>query len=289
MTLKRKLINIYLPPKEQGFLGQGHIARTLVGGDFRHSDPFIFLMDDDIDKKDNNPVGGPHPHAGFETVSLLIDGKLVEQTESMEKGDFQIMTAGSGIVHTEIMDKPTKGRLFQMWLTLPKKDRWTEPRLQILNAAQVPVSAKDGVGIRLYSGSLAGISSPVLNYVPLIAAEITLELDRSTTLGLPGNFNAFIVVISGNVAIGEEKQLLTAEEVGWLNHADEEVASELQLKAGKDGVRLILYAAKPQGEPIVSHGPFITDNEGQVQKLYQDFRHGRMDHISTIPQQITIY
>ncbi len=197
MALKRKLVNSYLPQNEQGFLGQGHIARTLVGGDFKLSDPFIYLMDDNIDKTDRIPVGGPHPHAGFETVSLLVDGKIVEQTESMEKGDFQIMTAGSGIVHAEIIDKPTKGRLFQLWLTLPKENRWAEPRLQILNADLVPVSEKDGVGIRLYSGSLAGISSPVLNYVPLIVAEISFSAGKSTTLDLPANFNAFIVVING--------------------------------------------------------------------------------------------
>jgi len=290
MALKRKLVNSYRPQKEQGFLGQGHIARTLVGGDFKLSDPFIYLMDDNIDKTDRTPVGGPHPHAGFETVSLLVDGKIVEQTESMEKGDFQIMTAGSGVVHTEIIDKPTKGRLFQLWLTLPEENRWVEPRLQILNADQVPVSEKDGVGIRLYSGSLAGISSPVLNYVPLIVAEINLSASKSTTLNLPANFNAFIVVINGNVEIGEEKQLLTTEQVGWLNYSDEDIASELQLDAGTGDVRLILYAGKPQGEPIVSQGPFIADNAGQIQKLYQDFRYGKMNHIAASPkQQIITY
>ncbi|SDP07827.1 hypothetical protein SAMN05428975_0236 [Mucilaginibacter sp. OK268] len=290
MAFKRKLADSYLPQKEQGFLGQGHIARTLVGRDFKLSDPFIYLMDDNIDKTDYIPVGGPHPHAGFETVSLLVDGKIVEQTESMEKGDFQIMTAGSGIVHTETIDKPTKGRLFQLWLTLPKENRWAEPRLQILNADKVPVSEKDGVGIRLYSGSLAGISSPVLNYVPLIVAEINLGAGKSTTLDLPANFNAFIVVINGNVEIGEEKQLLTAEQVGWLNHSDEDSVSELQLNAGKEDVRLILYAGKPQDEPIVSQGPFIADKADQIQKLYRDFRYGKMNHIAASPkQQIITY
>lgn len=283
--LKRKLINSYLPEKEQGFLGAGHIARRLVGGDFKYSDPFIFLMDDNIYKTDNRPVGGPHPHAGFETVSLLVDGKIVEQTESMEKGDFQIMTAGSGIIHTEIIDKPIKGRLFQLWLTLPKENRWTTPRLQILNADKVPVFEKDGVGIRLYSGSLAGISSPVLNYVPLTVAEIILAPGTSTMLNLPAYLNAFIVVISGTVEVGEEKKLLIAEQVGWLNHVDEDSPSELQLKAGVEDVRLILYAGKPQGDPVVSQGPFIADEAGQIQKLYQDFGSGKMNHIATAPQQ----
>src|SRR6266436_14508 len=101
MIIKRKLIKIYTPQKEHGFLGPGHIARPLLMGDFTETDPFIALMDDMLDKKDNSPAGGPHPHAGFETVSLLVDGKITEMLESMKKGDFQIMTAGSGIIHTE--------------------------------------------------------------------------------------------------------------------------------------------------------------------------------------------
>lgn len=283
--LSRKLINSYLPQKEQGFLGLGHTARPLVIGDFKYSDPFIFLMDDNINKPDNSPVGGPHPHGGFETVSLLVDGKIVEQTESMEKGDFQIMTAGSGIVHTEIIDQPITGRLFQLWLTLPKEHRWTRPRLQILNADRVPVSEKDGVGIRLYSGSMSNLSSPVLNYVPLIVAEITLKPGKSTTLDLPANFNAFLVMISGALEVGEEKTPLTAEQVGWLNHVSKDLPSELFIKAGIEDVRLILYAGKPQGDPIISQGPFIADRAEQIQKLYQDYRSGKMSHIARAPRE----
>src|SRR5882762_10968909 len=152
MTFKRKLIKIYTPQKENGFLGPGHTARRLLIGDFTETDPFIALMDDILDKKDNSPAGGPHPHAGFETVSLLVDGKIGDMIESLKAGDFQIMTAGSGIVHTETIDRPMKGRLFQMWLNLSKKDRWTTPRVQNLPAAHVPVLAGNGVNIRLYSG-----------------------------------------------------------------------------------------------------------------------------------------
>src|ERR1700739_1988419 len=116
MIFKRKLLKIYTPQKESGFLGPGHAARALLRGTFAETDPFILLMDDMLDKKDNSPAGGPHPHAGFETVSLLVDGKITEMLESMKKGDFQVMTAGSGTVHTEPIVQPTKARLFQLWL-----------------------------------------------------------------------------------------------------------------------------------------------------------------------------
>ena len=152
-TIKRKLIQAYAAPIERGFLGNGHLARAVIQVPYSQSDPFIALMDDMLDKKDNSPAGGPHPHAGFETVSLLVDGEIGDMIESLKAGDFQIMTAGSGIVHTETIDQPTKGRLFQMWLNLSKKDRWVTPRVQNLPAAHVPVLAGNGVNIRLYSGA----------------------------------------------------------------------------------------------------------------------------------------
>ena len=282
--MKRELTQIYTPQKERGFLGAGHTARPLLLGNFTHTDPFIALMDDDLDKKDHSPAGGPHPHAGFETVSLLVDGEIVEMLESMKKGDFQIMTAGSGIVHTETINAPTKGRLFQLWLDLPKENRWTTPRLQILPAEHVPVSEKDGIQLRIYSGSLAGLGSPIQNYVPLIVAEITMAPGLTTTLDIPANFNAFLVAVSGSVEVGEDGKKLKKDDVGWLNYYDVEMQSQLILKSGADGIRLVIYAARPVGEQIVSHGPFIADAEEEIAPLYHKYRTGKMKHIANAPQ-----
>lgn len=289
MVIKRKLNNTYTPQKERGFLGPGHMARALVRGNFVDTDPFIVLMDDDLNKKDNSPAGGPHPHAGFETVSLLVDGKIVELLESMKKGDFQIMTAGSGIVHTETINEPTNARLFQLWLNLPKKNRWTTPRLQILPAEHVPSSERKGLTLRVYSGSLDNLTSPIQNYVPLTVAEIDMKPGVSTTLTIPANFNSFLVIITGSVQVGEIAGQLLKDQVGWLDCYKDDVLSELVLKAGEEGVRLVLYAAKPLGEKIVSNGPFIADNYDETLRLYHDFRSGKMKHISTAPvnQRIT--
>ena len=80
MILKRKAARIYAPPSHPGFLGKGHIARPVIQSDYAESDPFIILMDDMLDKKDDEPAGGPHPHAGFETVTLLLEGTLWGRT-----------------------------------------------------------------------------------------------------------------------------------------------------------------------------------------------------------------
>src|SRR3954470_6845733 len=158
MSIKRKLVRIETPKPQAGFLGADHTARAVITGGFSASDPFIMLMDDYLDKKDNNPVGGAHPHAGFETVSLLLEGEVGDAAHTMKAGDFQIMTAGSGIVHTETIDKAAKMRLLQLWVNLAKKDRLATPRVQDLPLEHTPTFDEGGVDIKLYSGSLAGLT-----------------------------------------------------------------------------------------------------------------------------------
>ena len=241
------------------------------------------LMDDFLDKKDNSPVGGPHPHAGFETVSFLLEGEIGDDAHKMKSGDFQIMTAGSGIVHTETIDKIARMRLLQLWVTLPKKYRWAMPRVQDLTLEHVPGLTKDGVNIKLYSGALSGLKSPVQNYVPMIVADFTIEAGTSTVQQIPANYNTFLYVITGSVKVGEEEKKLNEGQVGWLNLDGDDVESDLLLTAGDGGVRFVLYDGKPTGEPILSYGPFIADSTEDIKRLYQEYREGRMEHISTVP------
>ncbi|RRB02129.1 pirin family protein [Larkinella rosea] len=284
LAIKRKLASVYTPPAQPGFLGPDHTARPVILNNFSQSDPFILLMDDFLDKKDNEPVGGPHPHAGFETVSLLIEGEMGDDEHLMKGGDFQMMTAGSGIVHTESIDRKTRMRLLQLWLNLPKKDRWTTPRVQDITLEKVPKVTQPGLEIRLYSGSLAGITSPVQNYVPVIIADIHLQPGVQTTQSLPASFNTFLYVIEGSVEIGEERKPLKTNQVGWLDRFSEDTQSELQLTAGASGARVVLYAGQPQNDPIVSYGPFIADTENDIRGLYQAFRHGKMGHVTELPE-----
>jgi quercetin 2,3-dioxygenase len=278
--MKRKLIKIHTPPGQPGFLGPGHTARPVIQVSFSESDPFIMLMDDMLDKKDEEPVGGPHPHAGFETVSLLLEGEI----GAMKEGDFQMMTAGSGIVHTETIDKAAKMRLLQLWLNLPKKDRWARPRVQDLPFEHVPKLSQYGVDIKLYSGSLAGITSPIQNYVPMIVADIRIEPGVTTVQQIPANYNTFLYVLHGNVRVGADEKLLEQDQVGWLDLSGDPSSSELKLRAGEEGVRFVLYAGQPQGDPIVSYGPFIGDSSEDIKRLYQEYRQGKMGHIDHVAE-----
>ena len=282
MNLHRKLVKTYTPPTQQGFLGLGHLARPVIQVDFTQSDPFIMLMDDQLNKQGEQSVGGPHPHAGFETVSLLLEGSLGDEVHRMKGGDLQLMTAGSGIIHAETIEGDASMRMLQLWLNLPKKDRWATPRVQDLPVEKVPTTTHDGTTIKVYSGSLAGLTSPIRNYTPLIIADIHLQPSTITVQYLPASFTTFLYVLEGSLQVGDEAKEIHQHQVGWLDRHHVETLSELKLTSGVTGARVILYAGEPQGDAIVSHGPFIGDTHEDIQRLYRAYRQGKLDHIATV-------
>jgi hypothetical protein len=146
MLYQRRISRIYnVPELAPGFVGPGHLAAPVIPPeDFAINDPFILLMDDHLDIGDR-PVGGAHPHAGFETVTLLLQGSIYDRDEggSIEAGEVQWMTAGRGIIHGENVGAKGKVRLLQLWLTLPKADRWTEPGFQTIHTDAVPSPARE--------------------------------------------------------------------------------------------------------------------------------------------------
>jgi len=174
--------------------------------------------------------------------------------------------------------------LLQMWLNLPKADRWTEPRVQDLTFDNAPAVEKNGAKTILYSGSFAGVRSPVKNHVPLVVADIRLQAGAKLSEPLPGSYNAFLYVIEGNVHVGNEGKVLEFNQVGWLSKGDADSSNDLIMEAGSEGARVILYAGEPQHDKIVSYGPFIADHQEEIKDLYADFRHGKMRHVSTLQE-----
>jgi redox-sensitive bicupin YhaK (pirin superfamily) len=278
-----RVVNV--PPAAPGFVGPGHLAAPVVSPEnFEMNDPFILLMDDHLDIGDR-PVGGPHPHAGFETVTLILDGAIFDRDEggTLNAGEVQWMTAGSGIIHSEDVRTKGKVRLLQLWLTLPKNKRWVAPGFQAININAVPVRHELGAKIQVYSGSSGELHSGTRNHVPVTMVEINLEPHASAEQDIPTSYNGFAFVIDGSVQIGDT--VLNTGQVGWLDRPTDNGTSLLRVVAGKAGARLILYAGQPQGDPIVSYGPFIGDSKQDIARLFAEYQAGRFPRLSELKKQ----
>jgi redox-sensitive bicupin YhaK (pirin superfamily) len=271
------------PPLGPGFVGPGHLASAILAGDdFAETDPFIMLADDHLDIGDR-PVGGPHPHAGFETVTLLLEGSLYDRDEGgvINTGEVQWMTAGRGIIHGENVAAHGRVRLLQLWLTLPHADRWTTPAFQDIHVDAIPVRREPGVDVRVYSGTSGDARSPTRNHVPVTLVEIALEPGASVDQRLPSSYNGFLFVIAGSIA-GDDGARLETNQVGWLDRPNGRGDSVLRIAAARTGARVVLYAGEPQGVPIVSHGPFIGESREDIVRLYAEYRAGRFEKMSTL-------
>jgi redox-sensitive bicupin YhaK (pirin superfamily) len=297
LTPRRVTRIITVPPLAPGFVGPGHLAAMVVSPEeFARHDPFILLMDDHLDIGDRS-VGGAHPHAGFETVTLVLDGAIYDRDEGgmIQAGEVQWMTAGRGIIHGEHVATIGKVRILQLWLTLPKAQRWTTPAFQDIHANAVPVRHEPGVTVRIYSGASGGHRSATRNHVPVTLIEAVLLPSAAFDQELPRSFNGFVFVIDGAVRLGpeEDARVVEAGQVAWLDRPDVDrpdpagkvgaaADSVLRVTATEEGARVVLYAGQPQGDRIVSHGPFIGDTREDIARLYQEYRDGRFVRLSDL-------
>ncbi len=262
----------------QGFLGEGHMAGAVIdGSDHSAADPFLLLMDDQLDLPGGPPAGGPHPHAGFETLTLVLEG----DDRDWQTGSFELMTAGSGIVHTEEITARTRMRILQLWLVLPPELRWTTPSWQQILPEDVPVHRTTDSEVRVYSGSSNGISSPLRNHTPVTIADFRLAPGAEAAQDIPAVYNGFIYMIDGSVTAGDTTVL--SGQVAWLDRPVTGGDSRISFRASRQGAHFVFYAGAPQEAPVVSYGPFIGDTTEDIARLYKDYRQGRIPHLRDLP------
>jgi redox-sensitive bicupin YhaK (pirin superfamily) len=288
MSQHRRIARVLtVPAPTTGFIGPGHLASQVIPSeDFALYDPFIMLADDRLDLGERQ-VGGPHPHAGFETVTLMLEGEIYDRDEGgvIKAGEVQWMTAGKGIIHSENVASRGKVRLLQLWLTLPKDCRWMPPAFQDIHTDAVPVRREPGVTVRVYSGASGNARSRTRNQVPVTLVELVMDVGASVDQDLPTSYNGFVYVLRGSVRAGENATPLTTDHTGWLDRPEGEGPSVLRFTAGDEGARLVLYAGQPQGDAIVSHGPFIGDTQEDIARLYAEYRAGRFERMSQLARR----
>ena len=240
-------------------------------------DPFL-LLDEFRSDQGSDYVGGfpDHPHRGFETVTYMLAGRMkhgdhMGNVGLLRPGSVQWMTAGRGIVHSE-MPEQENGLLwgFQLWVNLAAKDKMTAPRYQDIDPEKIPmVDAKNGVGIRVIAGSVGEVEGPVQGVAtePLYL-DIMLPGQVSYSVRVPETHSAFAYVFEGDAHIaGREIQ---RGELAVLGEGD-----RVDLVAGDEGARLILVAGKPLREPIAKYGPFVMNTKQQIHEAIADYQAGK--------------
>jgi hypothetical protein len=254
------------------------LTRVLSGKLQKRLDPFLMLDAFSSDNPDDYIAGFPdHPHRGFETVTYMLSGRMRHRDSAdheglLENGGVQWMTAGRGVIHSEIpeqVDGLMEG--FQLWVNLPAQRKMNEPWYRDIASQSIPeyVTPED-VKVRVIAGSSNGVKGAVTREVtePLYL-DIHVPAGAEFSTAFPSTHNAFIYVYRGAVVVDGVQ--VASRRMGILNNTPE--AEGVTLSATGDA-RLILIAGKPLNEPIVQYGPFVMNTQQEIHQALHDFNNG---------------
>jgi redox-sensitive bicupin YhaK (pirin superfamily) len=254
------------------------LIRVLSGKLQKRLDPFLMLDAFSSDNPDDYIAGFPdHPHRGFETVTYMLSGRMRHRDSAdheglLENGGVQWMTAGRGVIHSEIpeqVDGLMEG--FQLWVNLPAQRKMNEPWYRDIASQSIPeyVTPED-VKVRVIAGSSNGVKGAVTREVtePLYL-DIHVPAGAEFSTAFPSTHNAFIYVYRGAVVVDGVQ--VASRRMGILNNTPE--AEGVTLSATGDA-RLILIAGKPLNEPIVQYGPFVMNTQQEIHQALHDFNNG---------------
>jgi quercetin 2,3-dioxygenase len=276
------------------FEGAGFPVRRPFPGalDLERTDPFLMLDQmGPIVYAPGEAVGAPdHPHRGFETVTYLIDGEMEHRDSHggggvIRGGDTQWMTAGAGLVHSEMPTEKVmrEGGLLhgvQLWVNLPRTDKRAEPRYQDITGDQLTLFRNDeGTAVvRLIAGDVAGRNGPGNTHTPIALAHATLQPGAHLALEWPREFNALVYVLSGSGRVaGTDGQAVRSGQVAAFGAGD-----VLVVDADPDAdepLEVLLLGGRPIREPVFSYGPFVMNTKSEIIEAVDDFQAGRMGSI----------
>jgi quercetin 2,3-dioxygenase len=273
--------------------GEGMLVRrAFPNRTFSEFDPFLLL--DELGPTEIKPgqaKGAPdHPHRGFETVSYILEGSLEHKDSQgnagkLRAGDVQWMTAGAGVVHSEMPEPEfarTGGRIhgLQLWVNLPSRDKMIKPRYQEIPAPQIPAGqTKDGlVKVKVIAGEALGAKAVIETQTPIMYLHFTLQPGAIAVQPVPKEYNAFIYVLDGEGLFGAAKQRAGDGQMVLFAQDGEEVAIANPSNA-KSPLDVLLIAGVPLNEPVVRYGPFVMNTEAQIIQAIEDYRNGRMGSI----------
>jgi quercetin 2,3-dioxygenase len=271
-----------------GFL----VRRPFPKASFSDFDPFLLL--DEMGPMDVGPgqaKGAPdHPHRGFETVTYMLSGEMEHKDSRghsgrLTPGDVQWMTAGAGVIHSEMPSKEflrSGGRMhgFQLWVNLPKRDKMRNPRYQEIPGTQIPkATSPDGlVTVAVIAGEAMGEKAVIETRTPIIYLHYQIKPRGVATQVVPSGYNAFAYVIDGEGLFGSEVERAGDGNMVVFATDGDEVRIENPPDA-KSTLEVLLIAGVPLNEPVARYGPFVMNTEAEIRQAFQDYQLGRMGTI----------
>jgi len=257
------------------------LTRVLGTPALRRLDPFLMLDEFRSDEPKDYLAGFPdHPHRGFETFTYMLAGRFRHKDNkghegSLGAGGGQWMTAGRGIVHSE-MPEQEEGLVwgFQLWINLPSAEKMKEPGYRDLQPGDIPqASLPGGVTARVVAGTIGGVTGPMGDRsTKPVFLELVLPAGSEVDVPLPEGHEGFVYPFEGDVVTGsgEKEKTLARGELGVLG-----AGAHLRLAARGTAVRALVVAGKPIGEPVVQYGPFVMTSPEEVEQAVRDFQSGK--------------
>jgi quercetin 2,3-dioxygenase len=273
-----------------GFL----VRRPFPKASFSEFDPFLLL--DEMGPMEVAPgqaKGAPdHPHRGFETVTYLLSGDMEHKDSRghagrLRPGDVQWMTAGAGVVHSEMPSREfmrAGGRMhgFQLWVNLPQRDKMMKPRYQEISSSQIPkASSADGlVNVSVIAGEAMGQKAVIKTRTPIIYLHYRIEPGGVATQQVPEDYQAFAYVVEGEGLFGADGESAGDGQMIMFSQDGGEVRIENPSDANAT-LELLLIAGVPLNEPVARYGPFVMNTDDEIRQAIEDYQLGRMGAINS--------
>ncbi len=296
VTRQRAVRSVTVAPR--GFEGEGFpVRRAFAGVDLADLDPFVHLDQmGEVEYAPGEAKGTPwHPHRGFETVTYMLDG-VFEHSDSnggggvITNGDTQWMTAGAGILHIE---KPPEALVasgglfhgFQLWVNLPRSQKWAAPRYQDLRASAVAlVSSGDGGAlVRIIAGDVAGHAGPGSTYSPMTLVHATLSPGARLSLPWRVDYNALAYVLAGQGTAGVERRPVQMGQLVVFGPGDAVTMDAGRVQESRSpNLDVLFLGGRPIREPVAWMGPFVMNTREEVLQAFADYQAGRLGTIPAV-------
>ena len=253
------------------------LTRSLGSADHLRLDPFLMLDAFSSENPDDYVAGFPsHPHRGFETVTYLLDGHMLHEDHlgnrgNLKSGAVQWMTAGRGIIHSE-MPQQENGRMrgFQLWINLPAKEKMKPAGYRDIQPHEIPVVALSDGKIKIIAGAYGATNGPVQGgSTEPFYWDVQVDSGGIFAAKIPATHSVYVYPFEGSVEIAD--RVLKTHQGGVLGAGD-----AIEVKAGAQGARFLVLAAKPIKEPVVQYGPFVMNTREEIEQAIRDYQNGAL-------------